>query len=243
MLVIPAIDLRSRRVVRLRQGDFSKETFYSANPVETARAWEAKGAKLIHIVDLDGALAGEPKNLGVVEQIKGEVSVPIELGGGLRTEAIVERVFSKGIFRAIIGTRAYTDEEFLKRLLSRFKEKIAVSIDACGETVMAEGWTHPVAIRAIDLAKRLESLGVETIIYTNVLRDGTMEKPQLELIEEMLDAINLKVIVSGGISSLQDIKDIKALGKTSLYGVIIGKALYEGRLDLKEANKIAEGKR
>lgn len=240
MLVIPAIDLRSQRVVRLLQGDFSKETFYSGNPVETAKAWEAQGAKLLHIVDLDGALSGEPKHLGVVENIQKAITIPIEFGGGLRTDEAVERVLAKGIFRAIIGTRAYTDEEFLKRLLDKFKARIAISIDAAGETVVAGGWTYPTAIRAIDLAKRIESLGVETIIYTNVLRDGTMEKPQLEPIERMLDAININIIVSGGVSSLQDIKDIKALDKANLYGVIAGRALYEGRLDLKEANRIAE---
>lgn len=241
MLVIPAIDLRSARVVRLLQGDFNKETFYSGNPVETAKAWEAQGAKLLHIVDLDGAFSGEPKNLKVVENIQKEISIPIELGGGLRSPEVVERVLSKGILRAIIGTRAYTDEEFLKGLLDKFKERIVVSIDACGEAVVDRGWTHPTEIKAIDLAKKMESFGVETIIYTNVLKDGTMERPQLEPIEKMLDAVGINIIIAGGISSLQDIQDIKALGRGNIYGVIAGKALYEGRLNLKEANRIAEG--
>lgn len=241
MLVIPAIDLRSARVVRLLQGDFNKETFYSANPVETAKAWEAQGARLLHIVDLDGAFSGEPKNLSAVEDIQKEISIPIELGGGLRSGEVVEKVLSKGILRAIISTRAYADEEFLKGLLDKFKERIVVSIDACGEDVVDRGWTHSTTIKAIDLAKKMESFGVETIIYTNVLKDGTMERPQFELIEKMLDAVGVNIIIAGGISSLEDIKDIKAIGKVNLYGVIVGKALYEGRLNLKEANRIAEG--
>ncbi|NQT95097.1 MAG: 1-(5-phosphoribosyl)-5-[(5-phosphoribosylamino)methylideneamino]imidazole-4-carboxamide isomerase [Candidatus Omnitrophica bacterium] len=240
MLIIPAIDLRSQRVVRLTQGDFTRETFYSSDPVEVAKKWESKGAKLLHMVDLDGALAGESKNLEVIEAVHESVKIPIQLGGGLRTDEAVERVLSKGVANAIIGTRAYADEDFVKRLVDRYRERIIVGIDAAGETVVSEGWTAATGIKAVGLAKKMESLGISTIVYTNVLRDGTLERPQFDLASEMLDAVNMNVIISGGISSIEDIKDLKALNKKNLYGIITGKALYEGRLDLEEAIKIAK---
>lgn len=235
MIIIPAIDLRSQRVVRLRQGDFSKEIFYSGNPVEIAKKWEANGAGLLHIVDLDGALIGEPKNLQVVEEILKSVKAAIEFGGGLRTDGSVEKVLAKGVSRAIIGTRAYVDEDFLRRLVKKFKEKIVVSIDAAEENIVSEGWTSLTSIKAIDLAKKIEAIGVDSIIYTNVLKDGTMERPQIEFIEKMLDSVKTKIVVAGGISSLDDIKHLKALDRPNLYGVIVGRALYEGRVNLKEA--------
>jgi phosphoribosylformimino-5-aminoimidazole carboxamide ribotide isomerase len=241
MIVIPAIDLRRKKVVRLLQGRFGKETAYSDEPVKVAKDFQAKGAKLLHLVDLDGALTGEPKNLDIAEEIIKAVDIPVQMGGGLRTDEAIAGLLSKGAARAIIGTRAYEDEGFLKRMVSEFKEKIAVSIDAVGEFVVSKGWVESTAIRAIDLARRLESLGVDTIIYTNVLKDGTLESPQMEPIEEMLDAVKIKVVVSGGISALEDIKNLKSLNRANLYGVITGKALYEGRLDLEEAIKVAEG--
>jgi phosphoribosylformimino-5-aminoimidazole carboxamide ribotide isomerase len=241
MLVIPAIDIRSQRVVRLLQGDFTKETFYSGNPVEVAKRWQADGAKLLHIVDLDGAFTGEPRNLDIAVDIKNQINIPIEFGGGLRTDDSVEKVISKGIERTIIGTRAYTDDEFLKRTIARYGNRIVVSIDAAGENIAAEGWTSLTSIKAQDLSRRIEALGVKTIIYTNILRDGTLERPQLKQAEEILDSVKIDVIIAGGISSIQDILDLKNLKRPNLYGVIVGKALYEKRIDLKEAIRLAEG--
>ncbi len=241
MFIIPAIDIRSKRVVRLLQGDFNKETFYSADATEVAKKWEKMGSKFLHMVDLDGALAGMPKNLDVIQQVCQSVSIPVQLGGGIRTEKNVELVLSKGVSRVIIGTRAFEDDEFVKRLVKTFgTDKIAIGIDAAGDTILSKGWTEFTGIDAFALAKRMESLGVGMIIYTNTLKDGTLESPQIELAKKMLDAVSIKVIISGGISSLQDIRDLKALGSLNLYGVITGKALYEQRLDLKEAIKIAE---
>jgi len=241
MFIIPAIDIRSKRVVRLLQGDFDKETFYSADVVEVARRWQDMGAKFLHMVDLDGALAGEPKNIDVVEQVCNSIGIPVQLGGGLRTERDVELVLSKGVSRVIIGTRAYEDDEFVKELVKSFgADRIAIGIDAAGDIILSKGWTESTGIGAFTLAKRMESLGIGMIIYTNTLKDGTLESPQIDLAKKMLDAVSIKVIISGGISSLQDIKDLKALGSQNLYGVITGKALYEQRLDLKEAIKIAE---
>ncbi|MFH1868282.1 MAG: 1-(5-phosphoribosyl)-5-[(5-phosphoribosylamino)methylideneamino]imidazole-4-carboxamide isomerase [Candidatus Omnitrophota bacterium] len=241
MIIIPAIDIRAKKVVRLLRGDFAKETIYSDDPAEVAKQWQAKGAKLLHIVDLDGAYFGEPKNLDVIESIKKAVSIPIEVGGGLRDDESVDRALSAGACRAIIGTRAYLDEDFIVRLIGKYKEKIAVSIDAEGKEVVAKGWRSRTLLTAPELAKKMESLGVKTIIYTNVLRDGTLESPQLDLAEEMLDAVKTDIIIAGGVSSLKDIEDIKALGKPNLYGVIVGKALYEGKLDLKKAIQVIEG--
>jgi phosphoribosylformimino-5-aminoimidazole carboxamide ribotide isomerase len=227
----------------LRQGDFSKEIFYSANPVEIAKKWQSLGAKFMHIVDLDGALYGEPKNLPIVEDILKAVDVPLELGGGLRTDESVENVLSKGISRAVVSTRAYIDEDFIKRLIKKFKSKIAVSIDAAGENIVTEGWTSITSIRAIDLAKKMEQAGVSTIIYTNVLKDGTMERPQFEFVKQILNAVKIDIIIAGGISSLDDIRELRLMRKPNLSGVIVGRALYEGRLDLKEAIKLAEGEK
>lgn len=241
MFIIPAIDIRSKGVVRLTQGDFNKETFYSRDVVEVARQWQEMGAKLLHMVDLDGARAGEPKNIDIVEQVYKAINIPIQLGGGLRTDEVIEQVLSKGISRAIIGTRAYKDDEFVKRLVKTFgSNRIAVAIDAAGDTILSKGWTESTGISAIAVAKKMESLGVDMVIYTNVLKDGTLESPQIDLAKEMLDAVSIKVIISGGISSLQDIKDLKVLNRPNLYGIITGKALYEQRFGLKEAIQIAE---
>jgi len=240
MIIIPAIDIRSGRVVRLTQGDFTKETFYSGNPAEIAKDWQAQGAKRLHVVDLDGALAGEPKNLEAVEEICAAVEIPVELGGGLRTDDAIEKALSKGVANIVIGTRAFTDPGFVERLVRQFKDKIIVGIDFAGDNIMVEGWTSPGGTKPVDFAKKIESLGVETIIYTNVLKDGTLENPQVDIAEEMLDGVKVDVIISGGISSVDDIKDLKALNRANLLGIITGKALYEGRLDLAEAIKVTE---
>jgi len=238
MIIIPAIDIRGGKVVRLLQGDFTKETSYSDNPVEIARRWAEEGAEYLHIVDLDGAKTGEPKNLDLVRKIKDEVGIPIEMGGGLRSEDVVKEAFSIGVSRAIIGTRAFKDPEFLKGLLKQYKGDIAVGIDAKEKQVVAEGWISTTDLDAVDLARQMQDIGVETIIYTNVLRDGTLERPQFELVKEMLDSVDINVIISGGISSIDDIKGLMDLNKDNLYGVIVGKALYEGRVSLAEVISI-----
>lgn len=235
MLIIPAIDIREKKVVRLLKGDFDKETVYSDDPVEVAKNWQSKGAKMLHVVDLDGAFTGEPKNLDIIRQIQKAVDLPIEVGGGLRDYESVDMALSAGVARAIIGTRAYLDEDFLIKLLDKYRERIAVSIDAEGRDVVAKGWRSRTLLNAPEVAKKMESLGVRTIIYTNVLKDGTLESPQLDIVKEMLDSVKTDIIISGGVSCLKDIEEIKALGRPNLYGVIVGKALYEGKLDLGKA--------
>lgn len=240
MIIIPAIDIRGGNVVRLRQGDFSKETVYSNDAVDIARKREAEGAQLLHIVDLDGALTGEHKNLAIIENIIKSVETPVQVGGGMRSKEIIKQVLDMGAKRVVVGTRAYEDENFTKEIVAEFQDKIAVSIDAVGQMILAQGWKKPTSLKATNLAKKIEGLGIKTIIYTDILRDGTMERPRLTLLDEILSSVKIDVIVSGGISSIDDIKDLKHLKRKNLYGVIVGKALYEGKINLAEANKIAK---
>lgn len=240
MLIIPAIDIRSARVVRLLQGDFTKETFYSSNPVEVALNWQSQGARLLHVVDLDGAMAGRPQNLPAITDMVNHIGIPVQMGGGLRTGEDIDSVLSKGVDRVIIGTKAYSDGEFLVRLVQKYGDKIVVGIDAAGDNVVIKGWTSATGAKATELAKRVEAAGVKTIIYTNVLRDGTLEKPQFDMIEKIADAVDIDIIASGGVSSIDDIRDIKRLLRPNISGVIVGKALYEGRLNLKDAIDLAK---
>jgi len=240
MIIIPAIDLRYKKVVRLTQGDFAREKSYSDNPVDVAKKWQDEGAEFIHVVDLDGALAGEPKNLDVVEKIISAIKVPVQLGGGLRTRNDVAGVLAKGVTRAIIGTKACTDAGFTKALVDEFKEKIAVSIDAAGMGVVAAGWGIEVPKVANQLAEEMKNMGVKTIIFTNTIQDGMLKGIDAKWVEDMLDAAaGTNVIIAGGVSAIEDIKKLKEMKRPNLYGAIAGKALYEGTMDLKEAIKVA----
>lgn len=240
MIILPAIDIRMGKVVRLFQGDFTKETVYSGDPVNMAIRWEREGAKMLHVVDLDGAFSGKLKNLPIVKQIASSVKVPIELGGGLRAEKEVKEALSCGVKRVVIGTRAYKDESFLKRLIEKYADAIAVSIDAAKNEIISEGWRTKTSINIKELIQRINNTGVKTIVYTDILRDGTMEGPDLNIIQNILNDISCDVIISGGISSLADIKTLRDLNKKNLAGIIVGKALYEGAFTLQEANKITE---
>ncbi len=241
MLIIPAIDIHLKRVVRLKQGDFQKETLYSNDAVDVAKQWQDAGARLLHMVDLDGALSGEPKNLDVIERVCREVKMPVQAGGGLRTEESVSQALSKGVSRVIVGTRAYKDDNFVKSLVKNFgKDKFAVGIDASGGIIASKGWTELTGMNAIETIRKMESLGAGTVIYTDIKKDGTLEGPRIDIIRQILEAVSINVIISGGISCMQDIKDLKALGRPNLHGIVVGKALYEAMLDLKQAIKIAE---
>ena len=212
-------------MVRLLQGKYEEETIYSHEPVSVAKGWQDKGAFLLHVVDLDGALQGELKNLEIVERIAKEVSIPVELGGGIRNKGDISTVLGKGINRVVLGTRACSDEQFAKEVFSEFGERIIVSIDVKYEKVAISGWTATEEIPVLELARRVEALGAKGIIYTDISRDGTLAGPDIEGISRMLGAINIPLIASGGISSLEDIQALKALEEQGLSGVIIGKAL------------------
>ena len=235
MLIIPAIDLKDGKVVRFTQGKFDKKV-YSRDPLKTAKHWVRQGAEFIHIVDLDGAIDGNPKNLPIVESIVKAIKVPIEFGGGVRNKQTVEKLINAGVKRVILGTRAAQDEEFLKGMFKKFREKIIVSLDEAGGNVLTHGWRKSSkTIKTLGLAKRLKEIGFKTIIYTDTTKDGTLKGPNIAGIKKLLKESGLKIIASGGVSSLDDIRRLCCLEKEGLSGVIVGKALYEGKFTLSEA--------
>ncbi|PIU42308.1 MAG: 1-(5-phosphoribosyl)-5-[(5-phosphoribosylamino)methylideneamino]imidazole-4-carboxamide isomerase [Candidatus Omnitrophica bacterium CG07_land_8_20_14_0_80_42_15] len=234
MLIIPAIDIKDGKVVRLTKGDFLKVEVYSDDPIAIAKKWEEAGATLIHVVDLDGARKGVSKNLNIVENIIKNVKADIELGGGIREESFIEELINKGVKQIVLGTKAL-DDQFLASVLKKFKDKIVVSIDSKADVVTVNGWQEAGNVDPIKFAKELEAKGVKKIVYTEVLRDGTLSGPNFFKIEKILDAVNIEVIASGGISSMDDLRRLKTYEDKGLIGVIVGKALYEGKIDLKEA--------
>ncbi|MDP2938978.1 MAG: 1-(5-phosphoribosyl)-5-[(5-phosphoribosylamino)methylideneamino]imidazole-4-carboxamide isomerase [Candidatus Omnitrophota bacterium] len=235
MIVVPAIDLKDEKVVRLLQGKFNEETIYSHNPLEIAKQWQRQGAELIHVVDLDGAQTGQLKNLKAIAEIAHSIKTPIEVGGGIRNEEDIAQLFALGVARVILGTKVLEDEGFVKNCIDKWQERVVVSIDSSLGKVANHGWTSVTSIRATDLAKKMEALGIKEIIYTEISRDGTLSGPNITGIKSILGSVKIPVIASGGISSLEDIKNLKYLEKDGLKGVIVGKALYEGIFSLREA--------
>jgi len=234
VLIIPAIDLKGGRCVRLYQGEEDKETVYSEDPLAVAKMWVKRGAQRLHIVDLDGAFRGKPVHLEIVEKIAGEVDVPIEFGGGIREKEVLSEVFARGIDYAILGSRALS-LEFVNDACLKFKDKIIVSVDTRGSKVLAEGWKRETSIEAKDLVKDLVKAGVKTIIFTDITRDGTLQGVNIKLIRKFLEVVNVKVIIAGGIASLAGVKKLAQLRGRTPAGVIIGKALYDGKIKLEEA--------
>ena len=239
MLIIPAIDIKDGCVVRFVQGRLDKK-IYSRDPVKTARHWAKQGAKLIHVVDLDGAFSGTPKNLDMARQIVTSVDVPVQFGGGIRNLRMIGTLLDYGIWRIILGTKAAQDRDFLKKAFKKFKDKIIVSIDTKADRILTKGWQSIYGnIDILKFAQNLRALGFKQVIYTDVLKDGTLKGPNIKGIKNLLKETGLNVIASGGISSLNDIQRLKLLEKKGLVGVIIGKALYEGRFTLTEALKLS----
>lgn len=236
MLIIPAIDLKDGCVVRLLQGDFKNTKVYSADPLKIALHWASQGAKLIHIVDLDGAKNGIMKNMDILKRLLAKTSADIEFGGGVREISTIRMLFDIGVSRVVLGTKAACDRDFLEQAFDEFKDKIIVSIDARDGKVLTKGWQETQSDKtAVSLAKDLKNIGFEEIIYTDISKDGTLDGPNIKEIKGLLKDSGLNVIVSGGISSLGDIRRLKTLEKTGLKGIIIGKALYENRFTLREA--------
>jgi phosphoribosylformimino-5-aminoimidazole carboxamide ribotide isomerase len=242
MLIIPAIDLKGGMVVRLAQGDASRQTVYSSDPVAVAKRWEAEGAPLLHLVDLDGAFSGSPQHLSVVAQVAGAVKVPVQLGGGLRTLADLERAFASGIERAVLGTVAIEDAEFLALACRRFAGRVVLGIDAKGGKVAVRGWGADTGVEATEVAGRSAEAPLAAIIYTDIARDGMLTGPNLEALRRIARATPHPVIASGGIATLDDVKTIAGLEPSRIIGALIGKALYEGRFTLKEAIAAANDK-
>ncbi len=232
MKIYPAIDIKGGKCVRLFKGRFDDVTVYGDSPAEMAKKWEAQGGEFIHVVDLDGALKGHGVNAEKIKEICESVSVPVQTGGGIRTMADIEAKLACGISRVIIGTKAVSDSEFVKEAVAKYGDKIVIGIDAKDGMVAVEGWEKTSDFTAVEFAKKMVSLGVKTIVYTDIATDGTLAGPNVEAMREMADAVDADIIASGGIGSLEDILSLKGTG---VEGVIVGKALYTNRVDLKEA--------
>jgi len=237
MLIIPAIDLQDGCVVRFVQGKSHKKV-YSKDPLKVAKHWVAQGAKFLHIVDLDGAFTGIPKNLGVVKDIVRQIKVPVEFGGGVRKIETIKDVLEAGVERVVLGTKAVEDKKFLTKAFNKFKNRIIVGVDAKDGRIMVRGWkTGYKNTDAGEFILYLKGLGFSEIIYTDTLKDGTLTGPNIKETKKLLKTTGLKMIASGGVSSLGDLYKLKALEKEGLKGVIVGKALYEGRFTLPQALK------
>lgn len=225
--------------MRLVQGKLEKETVFSQEPLSIARLWQHRGAKIVHIIDLDGAFTGTPENLDIVFKIVKALKIPVQLGGGLRTLEIIEEVLNKGVERVILGTMSL-EKEFIERATDKFKDSIIAGIDTKGGWVAIKGWKETSSMRPIVLAKSLMKMGVRRFLYTNVKQDGTLKGPNIDAIRTIVRSVKVPVIASGGISCLDDIHRLKKLEEYGLEGVVVGKALYTGAIDLKEAVSIAE---
>jgi phosphoribosylformimino-5-aminoimidazole carboxamide ribotide isomerase len=237
MLVIPAIDLKGGQCVRLLQGRRDEVTTYSNDPASTAKRWESYGARLLHVVDLDGAFTGSQKNFNAIVKIRESVKVVMEVGGGIRNIGNVINLFSAGIDRVVIGTAAIEDPEFLTSSCRKYPGRILIGIDAKDGMVAIKGWEEVTSINARELAKRLELIGIAGIIYTDISRDGMLSGPNLEAVREMVESVKIPVIASGGVSGIEDIKNLVKI--KNLWGVVTGKAIYAGTLNLQEAIRIA----
>ena len=235
MIVIPAIDLKGGRCVRLFQGRMDQETVYSDKPSEVALRWKEAGAERLHVVDLDGAVEGRPVHFDAIREICRVAAIPIQVGGGIRRMAEIESYVDIGVHRVILGSAVIHDQSFVEAAASRFPGRIAVGIDATDGWVAVRGWAEVTKVRALDLARRIDPLGFGAIIFTDIQRDGTLQGPNREALAELCRSIQTPVIASGGVSSLQDIRDLLPLVKEGLEGAIVGKALYAGTLDLTEA--------
>jgi phosphoribosylformimino-5-aminoimidazole carboxamide ribotide isomerase len=232
MFIFPAIDLKDGRCVRLYQGQFQQETVVNENPFEQALVFEKLGAPFLHLVDLDGAVEGKPTNLPIIETIARNLRIPVQVGGGIRSMETIEALLEAGAARVIIGTAALLNPAFLQEALQKYGEKIVVGIDAKDGYVATRGWLDVSDVHYLTLAKEMEQLGVKTIIFTDISKDGTLSGPNFEQLQALQEAVSINIVASGGVSTLED---IKRLHEMNVYGVITGKALYEGKFALEEA--------
>jgi phosphoribosylformimino-5-aminoimidazole carboxamide ribotide isomerase len=233
MIIIPAVDIKGGKCVRLLQGRMDAETVFGEDPVAMAQKWASAGAALIHVVDLDGAIQKGPQNLLSIRKIVEQVKTPIQVGGGIRSEDTVRMYMDLGVSRAVIGTEAIRNPALIERLCKLYPARIVVAIDARNGRVAIEGWTETTGVEAISLAKQFEDVGVAAINFTDIHRDGMQTGPNIEETRRLAEAVNIPVVASGGVSSLEDIKNLFPLKSSGVTGIIVGKALYSGSLDLK----------
>jgi phosphoribosylformimino-5-aminoimidazole carboxamide ribotide isomerase len=235
MLIIPAVDIKNGKCVRLLQGRMEDETVYSDDPGAMAAKWVGLGARIIHVIDLDGAFAKSPQNMASIRKILEAVNVPIQLGGGIRKEETVHKYLDMGVKRVIIGTEAIKKPAFVKKICRTHPQQVVVGIDARNGKVAIDGWTQTTQVDAIDLAREFEDCGVAAINFTDIQRDGMQSGPNIEATRRLAEAVSIPVVASGGVSSIKDVAALLPLQESGVIGVIIGKALYSGALDLKTA--------
>lgn len=235
MIILPAIDLKDEKCVRLEQGDYNKVEVFSEDPIAMAKSFEAKGAKYLHMVDLDGAKEGSQKNFDIIKRVREAINIPIQVGGGIRDEDRIKKLLDLGVDRVILGTVAVENPNFLKEMIDKYGEHIAVSVDAKNGRVATRGWLEDSGVNAINFVKDLEDLGLKTLIFTDISKDGMMGGTNLELYKD-LNKFNIDIIASGGVSRKYDIEELLKIG---VYGAIVGKAIYAGALDLEEVIKMA----
>ncbi|MCT8976957.1 1-(5-phosphoribosyl)-5-[(5-phosphoribosylamino)methylideneamino]imidazole-4-carboxamide isomerase [Clostridium sp. CX1] len=232
MIIFPAIDLKEGKCVRLYQGEMSSSEIVGEDAVKTALSFKNSGAEYLHMVDLDGAVKGSLQNMDVVLQVVKEVKIPVELGGGIRDLQTIDTIIDKGISRVILGTAALSNPEMVKEAVKKYNKKIAIGIDAKNELVAVDGWLNVSKVKYIDFAKKMEDIGVQTIIYTDISRDGTLTGPNLEQLSRINSAVSCNIIASGGVKNIESIKELKEIG---VYGAIVGKAIYSHNINLEEA--------
>lgn len=237
MIIFPAIDIKDRKCVRLYQGEFSTSQVVNEDPLMTALNFERQGAEYLHMVDLDGALNENVKNLEIICKAISKVKIPVQLGGGIRSMSAIEKLIERGLSRVILGTAALNNPSLLIETVRTFQDKIAVGIDARDGYVAVEGWTKVSKVDYLDFAKRMEGIGVKTLIFTDICRDGTLKGPNFEATEAINNEVSCDIIASGGMKNIEDIKTLKSIG---VYGAIVGKAIYSGNISL--SNAIKEGR-
>lgn len=241
MILFPAIDIRKGKCVRLLEGRFDQETVYGEDPVAMARRWQEEGAEYLHVVDLDGALAGMPQNLAIIREICAQVDMPVQMGGGIRTLETIDEVFSAGVQRVILGSIAVRQPELVREACRRYGDRIVVGIDAREGMVAVEGWGISGDVKAEDLACRMKEAGVRRIVFTDISRDGTLQGVNVEATRMLAKAAGISVIASGGVRDVNDILALKEVAADGVEGVIIGRAIYTGSVNLREALQIARG--
>jgi phosphoribosylformimino-5-aminoimidazole carboxamide ribotide isomerase len=241
VILLPAVDIRDGKAVRLVQGDFARETVYNDDPLDAAKGWVEQGARALHVVDLDGALKGEPANLEHLRRITQAVDVPVQYGGGLRDARSVRSALAAGADRVVVGTAAYTDPDFLDEVVSTWSSRVIVAVDVRGGRVSVAGWTQETQGRPADVIERLQRHGVRRFAYTNVDRDGTLEGPDIDDIKRIGAIVRGRFIYSGGIGSLDHLRALAETRLVNLAGIIAGKALYEGKFTIAEAHAVLEG--
>ncbi len=237
MRLYPAIDIIDGKCVRLSQGDYQKKTTFAEDPIAVAKQWQAEGGEFLHLVDLDGAKSGDMPNFDLITEIARTLDIPVEIGGGIRDMEAVEKYLKNGVYRVILGTAAIRNPEFVKEAVARFGDRIVVGIDAKDGMVAVNGWEEVSNVSALELAKQMEGFGVKTMIYTDIATDGMLNGPNVEAMQEMTNHVSIDIVASGGVTCLSDLEQ---LAKTGVEGAIVGKALYTGHIQLKDAVSVCK---